>query len=123
MGIKNGNVVQCKVGTVARTDTAAKQVFVLPANSMVIGVRAFGANSDSATSATLTLKSRPADGSTAAATFATINAKSTVNGATAATLVGIAFDRVGQPQHVTFEYGEVGAATTGGAWTVVVEYL
>lgn len=122
MGIKIGNVLQIKAGTVARTDTTSKAVFTLPANAMVIGVRAFGVNSDSATSATLTLESRPISSSTVT-TFATVNAKATAAGATAATLAGIAFARQAEPVQVTVKYSEVGAASTGGSWTVAVEYL
>jgi hypothetical protein len=124
MGIKNGNVVQAKVGTVARTNTSDKYCFMLPANAMVIGVRVIGANSDSATSATLTFKSRPVDGSAAAATFATVDAKNTVNGQNdAASMTGIAFSRTALPVHITAAYSESGAATVGGEWTFMVEYL
>lgn len=123
MAIKIGNIIQAKAATVARTDTTDKAVFTLPANAMVIGIEAFGVNSDSATSATLTFKSRPTDGSTAAASFGTINAKATANGATQATLTGIAYARQSTPQYITAVYSEVGAATTGGSWTFIVKYL
>ena len=124
MGIKVGNVLQVKVGTVARTDTSAKQIFTLPPNVMITGISAFGVNSDAATSATLTFKSRPIDGSSAAASFGTINAKATAAKGTAATLTGIAFARQSSHQVITVEYAEAGTASTvGGDWTVLVEYL
>ena len=123
MAIKSGNILQCKVGTLARTDTANKALFALPANAMVIGVRAFGPNSDSATSATLTLQAVPTAGGTAA-TFATVDAKATAASKNdPASMAGIAYDRQSTPVYVFGAYSEVGAAATGGAWTVVVEYL
>jgi hypothetical protein len=124
MSIKVGNVVQAKVGTVARTNTSAKPLFILPPNAMVVSVRALGANSNAGTSATITLKSRPVDGSSAAATFATVDALDTVNGAHAATLTGITFDRQSDPVHITAEYAEAGiASSAGGPWSLIVEYL
>jgi len=123
MGIKIGNVIQSKVGTVARTDTSAKTLFVLPADAMIIGVRMFGTASDAGTSATVTLQNKPFDTGTAA-TFATADAKTTTGSVAAGSLSGIAYSRVGIAQHITAAYAEVGdASTAGGSWTVVVEYL
>lgn len=123
MGIKVGNVIQAKVGTVARTDTSAKVLFVLPADAMIVGVRMFGTASDAGTSATVTLKNKPFDTGTAA-TFATADAKTTTGTVAAGSLSGIAYSRIGIAQHITAEYAEVGdASTAGGSWTVVVEYL
>jgi hypothetical protein len=124
MGIKIGNVKQVKAGTLARTDTSAKALFSLPANAMVIGISAFGTNSNAATSATITLKSRPVDGSSAAASFGTLDAKATSAKAVGATLLGIAFARQSMPVYITAEYAEEGTASTaGGDWTILVEYL
>lgn len=124
MGLKVGNVLQLKIGTLARTNTTGKALFTLPAGAVVVGVRVFGANSDAETSATLTLQSRPVSGSSSAATFATVDGKATVNGATAATLLGIAYKRQSEPVTVTALYAEVGTASTvGGNWNVVVEYI
>lgn len=123
MGIKIGNVIQSKVGTVARTDTSAKTLFVLPADAMIIGVRMFGTASDAGTSATVTLQNKPFDTGTAA-TFATADAKTTTGSVAAGSLSGIAYSRVGIAQHITAAYAETGdASTAGGSWTVVVEYL
>lgn len=124
MPIKVGNVVQIKSGTIARTNTTDTAIFTLPANAQIIGMRAHGANSDAGTSATLTFKSRPVDGSSAAASFGTINAKSTVTGAVQATLIGAAYNRQSTPVQITCAYSESGTASTvGGAWTVSVEYI
>lgn len=124
MGIKTGNVIQVKSATLARTDTSAKVLFNLPPNAQVIGIRAFGTNSDAGTSATLTLKSQPVDGSSAAASFGTMNAKATAAGAVAATLLGIAYTRQSSAVQITGLYAETGTASTaGGSWTVTVEYL
>lgn len=123
MGIKIGNVTQCKVGTVARTDTSAKYLFMLPADAMIVGIRMFGTASDAGTSATVTLKNAPIDTGTAAS-FATADAKTTTGAVTTGSLSGIAFNRVGVAQRITAEYAEVGdASTAGGSWTIVVEYL
>lgn len=123
MGIKVGNVIQAKVGTLARTNTTSKQLFTLPANAMIIGVRAFGPNSDSLTSATITFETQPIN-STTKTTFATINAKTTAAGADdAATMAGAAYVRQSTPVFVNALYSESGAASVGGDWNLVVEYL
>ena len=123
MGIKVGNVIQAKVGTVARTNTSAKTLFVLPADAMIVGIRMFGTASDAGTSATVTLKNVPFDTGTAA-TFATADAKTTTGAVTTGSLSGIAYSRVGIAQQITATYVEDGTASTaGGDWTIVVEYL
>lgn len=124
MGIKAGNVVQTKIGTVARTDTSAKYVFVLPPNSMIIGVQVLGTASDAGTSATLTFKNTPINGSAAAATFATTDAKTATGTVANGSLSGISFTRTDVGQKITAEYAEVGtASTTGGSWTFVVKFV
>lgn len=123
MALKLGNVVQGKVGTVARTDTANKFLFTLPAGVMISDGRAFGVNSDSATSATLTIQVRPVDGSAAAATVMTFDAKATAANARQATATGVFMTRLSQPYHVYAAYSENGAASTGGDWTVIVKFM
>jgi len=124
MALKVGNVQQAKAGTVARTDTAAKTVFTVPAGAMIYRVLAQGAAADSATSSTVTFQARPISSATAA-TFGTCDVK-TAGIETAgrnATLSGIALNRLSEPYVITAAYSETGAASTGGPWTFLVEYL
>lgn len=121
MAIKNGNIKQAKVATAAYTNTTAKALFTLPAGAMVTGVTVF-ANTAAAggTSGSLTIKSRPVSGATAAAAFATVaDAYSSL----VPTLAGIAFNRQPEPVYVTATYADGTGTANAGNWTVVVEYL
>lgn len=124
MAIKKGNIVQSKLGSVARTDTTKKVFCTVPANSQIIRITAVGAASNSATSATLTIENTPLNTGTTA-TLGTIDVKTagieTVG--RQATLAGVGQTRVGSPQYISAKYSEVGAATLGGAWTLIVEYI
>jgi hypothetical protein len=125
MAIKVGNIVQAKVGTAAYTDTSAKALFTLPANAMVINVYALGVKASSGTSGTYSLKSRPVNGSSAAATFATIDAYATNLDTIPqdASLAGIAYSRQSEPQYVTVTYADGTGSAAEGSVTIVVEYL
>ena len=121
MAIKVGNVVQAKAATVDFSDSTAKACFTLPSNAMVIRVTAFANTAASGgTSGSLTIKSRPIDGSTAAAAFATI---SDVYTSLATTLAGIAYNRQSTPVYVTAVYADTSGTATAGNWTFVVEYM
>lgn len=126
MAIKVGNVVQAKVGTATYLNTAAKVVFTLPTNAMIIGVRVFGTASDATTTGVLTLSNIPFSTGTPAA-FAVVDVKtalSAVTGLFAVTsLSGIAFTKVGESQQITATYSETGTAAAAGSFTFVVEYL
>lgn len=125
MAIKSGNIVQAKVGSAAYTQTTAKFLFTLPANAMIIRVTGFGVVSSSGTSGTYTLKSQPVDGSSAAATFATIDAYDTTLDAEGyrAPLSGIAFARQAVPQYITIIYANGTGSAAEGSVNAVVEYL
>lgn len=123
MGLKNGNVIQAKTGTIARTDTGEKVLFTLPANAMIIGIRAFGVASENAS--TITLATNPPT-STTKTTFATIDGTACAAGENdAATLAGAAYDRQSTPVFVTGKWAEAttNTSTAGGPYSVVVEYL
>jgi len=123
MGIKVGNVTQTKAASAAYTDTAAKTLFTVPANAMIIDARIIGIASNAATTGVLTLYSRPVDGSSAAAAFAVLDAKTTTGTFTNGVLSGIAFNRQDKAQHITAIYTETGIAASAGAWTVLVDFL
>jgi hypothetical protein len=124
MGIKAGNVIQSKVGTVARTDTSAKTLFTLPGNAMIVRTLVYGVAGDSATSSTVTLKNVPFTTGTAA-TFATVDVKTAGIETTGrnGTLTGIGMNKVAESNQITATYSESGAASVGGPWTVIVEYI
>ena len=125
MAIKIGNVKQCKVGTAVYTDTTAKRVFTLPANAMVVGIQFFGVIASGGTSGTYSIKSQPVSGASAAATLGTCDAYAT-NVATIpqeASLAGIAFTRVSEPQYITVTYADGTGTASAGSITFVVEYL
>lgn len=122
MPIKVGNVVQAKVATITRSTTTDTLLFTLPANAMVIEATVSGVISNAATTATVTLKSRPVSGATALANFGVADVKANAYGHT--TLIGIANDRQSEPQHITGVYAETGtASTSGGPYTITVRYL
>lgn len=123
MGIKTGNVIQSKFGTIARTTTTATVIFELPPQAMPIGLRAFGTNSDASTSATITVSTQPLN-STSATTLGTVNAKATGAGATQATLAGAAYTRQSNAVLVKAVYAEAGdASSNGGPYTVAVDFV
>jgi hypothetical protein len=119
MGIKIGNIIQAKMATIARSDTANKFLFMLPPNAQIIRVSCTGTASDSATSASVVLAAQDAAGNST--TVATYDAK-TANGGFGVLDAG-ANTRLGYPAKIYGSYGEVGAASTGGDWTVVAEYM
>ena len=125
MAIKIGNVVQAKVGTVAYTDTAAKTLFTLPSNAMVVRVTAFGTVASGGTSGTYTVKSQPTDGSSAAATLATIDAYDTTidEEGYRGKMAGIAFARQATPQYISVVYANGTGSAAAGSANIVVEYL
>lgn len=123
MGLKPGNVIQAKTGSIARTDTSAKKLFTLPAGAMPIGIRAFGPVSENAS--TITLGTQPIN-STTVTTFATIDGTACAAGENdAASLAGAAFSRQSEPVYVTGTWAEAttNTSTAGGPYSVVVEYL
>lgn len=121
MAIKAGNVKQVKISTAAYTDSAAKNLFTLPSGTMVVGVTVF-ANTAAAggTSGSLTIKSAPTDGSSAAAAFATV---ADVYSSLAPTLAGISFNRQSTPVQVTAIYADGTGTANAGNWTICVDYV
>lgn len=117
-------------GDVYRSDTAAKDLFTIPADSVIVGGRVIGvANSNAGTTATLSVGVKGNLGTEflsgfdvkTAATgkglnvpnfqdFAATNSNSLTIGSNSITVTG--------------KYAETGgASTTGGPWTVVFEVL
>ena len=124
MALKPGNIKQTKTASAAYTDTAAKHLFVLPAQAMITNAITNGVLSNAATTGVLTLRSQPVDGSSAATAFAVLDVKGGTAGKnTEATLSGIALTRSSAPQHITAIYTESGTAATAGAWSVLVDFL
>lgn len=115
MPLKNGNVTQAKFGTAAVGDTA-KYLFTLPANSMIVGGKAFGTNFDAGT---ITLYARPMS-STTATSFATFAANN-ISAGLAASLTGtFPFNRNGEPVAIT---ATVATAASGGPANLEVDYV
>ena len=121
MALKPGNVVQSKTGTIARTNTSNTILFTLPANAMIIRTTAIGPVSDAGTTAVVGVYNIPM-GSTSAATVSLADVKA--NAQAAGVVQGIALNRQAVPQQIYGIYSESGgAASTGGPWSVIVEYL
>lgn len=114
-------VLSAVVGTVARTDTTAKNLGVMPAGAIPVSTRWSGpVNSDAGTTATLSA------GHTAGTEF--IDAVSVKSGSASQNLpasganFGSAISTTADTT-ITGVYAETGtASTTGGPWTVIVEY-
>lgn len=118
----SGKYVHTQNATVARTDTAAKNLFTLPANATIVAIRVYGATgSDAGTTATLSVGKSGGTGAeyVNAANIKGTNGVGVVSIAAATVLGGIGTSAV----TVTGTYAETGtASTTGGAWTVFVDY-
>jgi len=111
-----------KTGTVARTDTSAKNLFKLPANSVITRLWLSGAvASDAGTTATVSV------GKTGSAT-AYVNAHDVKTAATATgqqvpTTTAVLGSVGTATVQVIGTYAETGGASnTGGPWAVYVEY-
>lgn len=115
-----GSIAHVSTATVARTDTSAKNLFTLPANAVITSIKIYGTvGSDAGTTATLVVGKT----GTANAYMTSHNVK----GAAGVGLVVAAETIVGtvgaSAVQVTGTYAETGgAATTGGPFTVIVEY-
>jgi len=114
-----------KLGTIARTDTTAKELFGLPKGSIIVGIYVIGAAaSDAGTSATIGI------GSTASANeyMAAYDVKTAATGegynpAGAAAVGSAMATPITSDLPVYGIYAESGTASTaGGAWTIKVEY-
>lgn len=115
-----GKGVFVLTNTVARTDTTAKTLFTLPMDAQVISLKVFGAAvSNAGTTATLSIGK---SGGTGAEYLSAMDVKGATGAGqqspTAALLLGAvtAADTV-----VTGTYAEIGASTSGGPWTVIME--
>lgn len=110
-----------KIGSVARTDTAAKNLFTIPANAIVTEVRIWTATlSDAGTTATVSV------GKTGSNTFF-VNAFDVKGGTAKAqnrpTCANLQASVGSAAIQVVGIYAETGgASTTGGAFFVAVEY-
>ena len=121
MGIKIGNVVQVKLGTIARTDTTNKLLFNLPSSAQVIRITSNGVASDAGTSASVGIYGIP-QGESSAVLLGTLDVKT---GVFANATLGVGANiRLDKANAIYGSYAEVGtAASTGGDWIVAVEYI
>lgn len=122
-GIPVGRMVQVKVSTVARTDTAAKLLFVLPKYAQVIDVELLTAvASNAGTTAVVSV------GNTTAANQLVLNqdvktAAGYIDPTTTAVAAGY-FANATADIPIYAIYAETGgASSTGGPWTVIVSYM
>jgi hypothetical protein len=109
-----------KTATIARTDTSAKNLFILPANALPVRVDVFvGTASDAGTTATISI------GKTGSGTYF-LNGYSVKSnsGAQSPTTAAHLYASVGSsPVQVTGVYAETGtASTTGGPFNVTIAY-
>lgn len=115
-----------KYGTLARTDTTAKELFGLPKGAVIVGIYVIGAAaSDAGTTATIGI------GSTTSAneymtgydvkTAATGEGMNIAGGAAVGSALATP---ITADTSVYGIYAETGTASTaGGAWTIKVEYM
>ena len=119
----SGRTVVAFVGTVARTDTTAKSLFVLPAACIPLAVQYSSvAASNAATTATLSVGK---SGGTGVEYLNAADVKTAATGAGQVNPNGPAASLLGQitaaSQNVTGIYAETGAASnTGGPWVVTI---
>src|SRR5579885_1847077 len=120
--LTGGQVQKVLTGSVARTDTTAKTLGVIPAGATIFGLTINGAAvSNAGTSATVTFGYAGGTGHELPNTFyvkgATGAGQQTPSAATLGTTLSSA-------QTVTGIYAESGtASTSGGPWQVVVEFV
>ena len=119
-----GQITSRAIGTIARTDTSAKNLFTLKAGSIPVRVSYYaGTASNAVTTATISV------GRTGTATYflnaADVKTAATATGQQTPTTnvtnmhVALTSDTV-----VTGTYAESGgASSTGGPWTVMIEYI
>lgn len=115
----NTEVILMKSATVARTDTTAKDLFVLPANATLHMIQISGDTaSDAATTAVLDV------GTTADGDHYVVDFSVKTNGAKSNHAPAVNLGDVGASDvQVTATYAETGtASTTGGPWTVRAYY-
>lgn len=114
-----------KLGTIARTDTSAKELFGLPKGSIIAGIYVIGAAaSDAATTATVGI------GSTTSANeymtgydVKTAGTGEGYNPAGGAAVGSAMATPIASDLPVYGIYAETGtASTTGGPWTIKLEY-
>jgi hypothetical protein len=127
--MKKGNLVNSRVFRIKRSNTAPFQIDTLPAHSLIIGIRTFGALSNAATTATIKIGT----------TLPNCNEIAVLDVKTTAGLVyhqgaefvstaldtSLAFKELTTPGVSLFaKYAETGSASTlGGDWLVVIEFI
>ena len=119
-----GLVISRATGTIARTDTAAKNLFVLKAGTIPVRISYYAATASNAvTTATISV------GRTGTATYF-LNASDVKTAATATgqqaptTNVTNLHTPLTSDTQVIGTYAETGgASSTGGPWTVMIEYI
>lgn len=114
-----------KLGTIARTDTTAKELFGLPKGAIIAGIYVIGAAaSDAGTTATIGIgSSATANEFMTGYDVKTAGTGEGYNPAGAAAVGSAMAVPLTADTGVYGIYAETGgASTTGGAWTIKVEY-
>lgn len=123
---QNGRQVTSFVGSVARTDTSAKNLFTLPANCIPTNILlASTAPSNAGTTATLSVG---ISGGSGTAFLNAVDVKTAGTGGGSQKPTGSASTQFGVPLAaatiVTGIYAETGtASSSGGPWIVIIEAL
>lgn len=110
--------------TIARTDTSAKVLGVLPKDAQIVGLTIWGAAvSNAGTTATLKLGQAGGTGAEYLASFDVKGATGSGQQAPSAALL-MAPTAAASDITVTGTYAETGTASTaGGPWSIMIEYV
>ena len=116
--------VVCKEFQVSRSDTAATLKVMLPADASIIRLTKYGStDTDSATSSTVTFTVANQSGTISTGTFDAKAAGTTTDLVQMSNLPNLEPRPLTGDITINAQYTEVGAATTGGPWNVLVEFV
>lgn len=116
--------IQTKVFAVARTDTASTLKVVLPADASIVSIqKSAGANTDSATSSTVTLTVTNNGGTISTGSYDVKNSGTAAGFVAMSNLPNIEPVPLTGDVKISAQYAEVGASTTGGPWYFTVQYV
>jgi hypothetical protein len=116
--------VVVKTFKIARTETSDVLKVVLPADASIVGFKVYGSTAaDSATSSTLTFTIANNGGTVSSGTYDAKTNGAVTGEVTMSGLPNIQPMPLNGDLTIKAKYGEVGAATTGGPWNVLVTYV
>lgn len=123
--LQPGQIQKAVVGTVARTDTAAKTLGTLPANATLIGITIqSAAGSNAGTTAALSLGFASGTGTEILNGASVLGAAGAGQNAPNSAVLGQPGSLASAAQTLTGKYAETGTASTaGGPWLVVAEFV